>query len=617
MLNIKAILTNLRTNQTYTVNHIPVELAQLKIKGEFNIKFPFGFNRGISSEKVKFVKVERQLLIDDYKIWGASANWKLTIYYANLPNSFSVILDFTDFTFDSVALEIGFKITPLLDRCRNFEKTNEFISFTPQNFTLKTITPQNFQAKFNHNSLSTSTITIADLQSDGLIDADGLEYNFHIPDKNDAIAIFRVTQKTASQTASYFSLDIYFKYLNIKMWMVNGIITLKLKTDYLFYYDDNTHEYSNIIQDSCSSAALYTETEVRNSYSQLPKNVELSELPSDPSKTLTECYIVTYLQVVAPISILQNAIRIWSNHIHISHNFIQIDEVYKGVKVSDYLQKVNQLAGKPIFDESLLFTLSDIVISSTNFMLSINEYLKGKLMDVIEAMSIVAGLSFIEVNETYFLNSINIVRMFGTPIELTEYTDVNYEPIEQIIDFEIGDDTEVKFQMLPRLFEKRRYYSDVVTSATLDTLIIKPKIITSGEVIINKLMDKKHDDDLLFLRIENVNYGSFGPVLNNYYSNKNIIDRLTKLLNSFFTTQISYFKYRNDNNQIISHDLSSTNRLFAKYYRNITTPAASTVISALLNTYKPFKINEKIYLPVEYSLNLEPNTFNIKLLEML
>lgn len=616
MLNIRCELRNLRTSQTHAVGHTPPELAKLQIKGEFNIKFPFGFNRGISSEKVKFVKAERQLLLNDYEMWGASANWELSIFYGNLTNPLTVTLDFTDISWDSVSFEIGFKITPLLDRLRNFEKTNEFISFDPQNYTLKTITPQNFQAKFNHNSLSTSTITIADLQSDGLIDADGLEYNFPIPDKNDAIAIFRVTQKTASQTASYFNLDIYFKYLNIKMWTLNGTIILRLKTDYLFYYDDNTHEYSNIIQDSCSSAVLYKETEVRIS-GNFPKNVELSELPYDHSKTLAECYIVTYLEVDAPTSILQNAIRIWSYHIFISHNFIQIDEIYKGVRVSDYLQKVNQLAGKPIFDESLLFTLSDIVISSTNFMLSINEYLKGKLMDVIEAMSIVAGLSFIEVNETYFLSSINIVRMFGTPVELTNFSDLNYEPIEQIIDFEIGDDTEVKFQMLPRLFEKRKYYSLVETVATLDTLIIKPKIIISGEVIINKLMDKKHDDDLLFLRIENVNHGSFGPVLNQYYSNKNIIDRLTKLLNSFFTTQLSSIKYRNDNNQIISHDLSSTNRLFAKHYRNITTPASSAVISALLDTYRPFKINEKIYLPVEYSLNLEPNTFNIKLLEML
>jgi len=70
MLNIRATLTNLRTNQTYTVNHIPVELAKLQIKGKFDIKFPFGFNRGISAEKVKFVKAERQLLLTDYKIWG-------------------------------------------------------------------------------------------------------------------------------------------------------------------------------------------------------------------------------------------------------------------------------------------------------------------------------------------------------------------------------------------------------------------------------------------------------------------------------------------------------------------------------------------------------------------
>lgn len=617
MLNIRCELRNLRTSQTHEVGHTPPELAKLQIKGEFNIKFPFGFNRGISAEKVKFVKAERQLLLNDYEVWGASANWELSIFYGNLPQPLVVILDFTDVSWDSVAFEIGFKITPLLDRLRNFEKTNEFISFTPQNYTLKTITPQNFQAKFNHNSLSTSSITIADLQSDGLIDADGLEYNFPIPDKNDAIAIFRVTQKTASQTASYFSLDIDFKYLYIKMWELNGTITLRLKTDYLFYYSDNTYEYSNIIQDSCSSAVLYTQTEVRNFFGNLPKNVELSALPSNPSKTLGECYIVTYMEIDAPTLILQNAIRIWSNHIFVSHNFIQIDEIYKGVRVSDYLQKVNQLAGgKAIFDESLLFTLSDIVISSTNFMKNFNQFLPGKLMDILEALSI-CGFSFVEVDGKYVIGTINSTSYFASTIELSNFSDVNYEPIEQIIDFEIGDETEVEFQMLPRLFEKRKYYLNTETSATLDALIIKPKIITSGELIINKLIQNKNDNDLLFLKIEQVNHGSFGPVLNQYFSNQNVINRLEMLLNSFFTNSVNKIYYRNNQNQIISHDLSSTNRLFAKCYRNITTPIDNSVISALFSSYKKLKIGNARYLPVKYSMNLEPNSINIKLLELI
>ena len=199
MLNIRATLKNLRTNQTYTVNHIPVELAKLQIKGKFDIKFPFGFNRGISAEKVKFVKAERQLLLADYETWGASANWQMSIFYGNLTQPLTVTLDFTNISWDSVSFEIGFKITPLLDRVRNFDKTNEFISFTPQNFTLKTIVPQSFRANFLHYNLSTSTITIANIKSEGLIDANGLEYNMAIPDKNDAIAIFRITQKTATQ----------------------------------------------------------------------------------------------------------------------------------------------------------------------------------------------------------------------------------------------------------------------------------------------------------------------------------------------------------------------------------------------------------------------------------
>ena len=67
----------------------------------------------------------------------------------------------------------------------------------PQNYTLKTITPQDFQANFNH-SIDLDVVTIANIQGEGLIDADGLEYNIAIPDKNDALAIFRITQKNSS-----------------------------------------------------------------------------------------------------------------------------------------------------------------------------------------------------------------------------------------------------------------------------------------------------------------------------------------------------------------------------------------------------------------------------------
>jgi len=621
MLNIRATLKNLRTNQTYTVNHIPVELAKLQIKGKFDIKFPFGFNRGISAEKVKFVKAERQLLLADYEIWGASANWRMSIFYGNLTQPLTVTLDFTDISWDSVSFEIGFKITPLLDRVRNFDKTNEFITFTPRNFILKSIIPQSFQANFNYDSLYSSlpasTITIANIRSEGLIDANGLEYNIAIPDKNDAIAIFRVTQKTATQATVKFTLNVKFQYLKIWRYVSVGTVTLRLKTDYLFYYTDGTHEYVNQLEDSCSVATSFTETELQNVGTFL-KNGELSTLPSNPAKALADVFLVTYLEVEESTPYLAVAVRIMCDHIFINHNYIQISEIVKGVRMSDYLQKVNDLAGEPIFDTSTLLAASNIVISSTNFMLNFNQFLKCKLMDILEALSIAAGFSFVEIDGKYNISVIDQTRYFAGTIELTNYSDVNNEPIEQIIDFEIGDETEVKLQILPRLFEKRKYYTGVDTLANLDTMVIKPKVITSGEVIINKLLDKKYDDDLLFLKIRRVaNHEIVEPVLNQYFSIPNIINRLAPLLNSFFTSSTNNIYYRDSQNTVITHNLQTTNRLFAKYYRNITTPATNSVISALFSTYRLFSIDGKRYLPVEYSLNLEPNTLNIKLLEVL
>ena len=274
----------------------------------------------------------------DYEAWEllqSNVN-----FYGNLTQPLTVALDFTDISWDSVSFEIGFKITPLLDRVRNFEKTNEFITFTPQNFTLKTVVPQSFRANFLHYNLSTSTVTIANIKSDGLIDANGLEYNIAIPDKNDAIAIFRVTQKTATQAALNFTLNVKFQYLKIRVFVLVGTITLKLKTDYLFYYTDGTHEDVNQLYDSCSventtpNATSFTETELQNVGTFL-KNGDLSTLPSNPAKTLADVFLVTYLEVDATVPYLKNATRIQCYHIFINHNYIQIDEM-EGNLMPDY-----------------------------------------------------------------------------------------------------------------------------------------------------------------------------------------------------------------------------------------------------------------------------------------
>lgn len=617
MLNFSVFLRNMRTNQSYPVKNVPAEISKLQIKGEFSIKFPLGFNRGISAEKVKFVKEERELLLNDYQNFGASANWILVIYYKNLDlRTLTLTLDFTDFTFDAVTLEIGFKITPLLDRVRNFEKTNEYISFIPQNFNLKSIIPQNFQASFRINQLTVNTVTIAGIKSDGLIDADGLEYNVNIPDKNQAIALFRIIRKETGQQDLFFNLDIKFEDLKIRMWQLNGTINIKLRTDYLFFYTDGTHEYYNLKQDIISSSVLYKVGTIRN-FGTFPKRISYSNLPSDPNKTLSDAFLTTYMQVDAPQAILINAILITCDKIFINHNFIQIDKVVKGVKLSDYFREINILAGagtgQPIFDQSLLFIFDDIIITTTNMMLNNSKRLPAKIMDVMEAISILEGFVFVEIDVKYFFTTLQALNWFTEEIELTNFTDVNYEPVEQIVDFEIGEDAEVGFKILPRLFEKRKYFLAVETFANLDTYTIKPKIISSGELILNKVLKEKYDDDLLFLRVEQLNFGSFGSILNQRYSNQNVINRLALLLNSLFTMSDPVICYRNESNQVITHNLT-TNKMFDKFYRNIKIPADSAVIIDLLNLYKRIRIGNKIYLPVEYSLNLEPNTLNIKLL---
>ena len=72
-------------------------------------------------------------------------------------------------------------------------------------------------------------------------------------------------------------------------------------------------------------------------------------------------------------------------------------------------------------------------------MLNFNQFLECKLLDILEALSIAAGFSFIEIDGKYIINTISQTQYFAETLELTDFSDVNSEPLEQIIDFEIGE----------------------------------------------------------------------------------------------------------------------------------------------------------------------------------
>ena len=108
-------LINVLTGDTRTASS-PIGLENLKASWRVSTDFPVAVDRGISSENLKFYRLDRDWLLAVFDEYGTSA--VVDLEFSDDLLSFSVAIDFTTATWDDVFFEVGYKFSRLADKIK-------------------------------------------------------------------------------------------------------------------------------------------------------------------------------------------------------------------------------------------------------------------------------------------------------------------------------------------------------------------------------------------------------------------------------------------------------------------------------------------------------------------
>lgn len=143
----------------------PIGIENLKASWRFSTDFPVAVDRGISSENLKFYKVDRSWLLAIFEDYGTSAVVDMEFEINNL--TFSVVLDFTTAAYDDVFFEVGYKFSRLADKIKELDEVGK-VEVTPserQEYQLcaavQSVAEQEEVKSFDSNFLGVEKTTIA------------------------------------------------------------------------------------------------------------------------------------------------------------------------------------------------------------------------------------------------------------------------------------------------------------------------------------------------------------------------------------------------------------------------------------------------------------------------
>lgn len=115
-------LINVLTGDTRTAT-TPIGLENLKASWRFSTDFPVAVDRGISSENLKFYRLDRDWLLAVFNEYGTNA--VVDLEFSDDLLSFSVAIDFTTATWDDVFFEVGYKFSRLADKIKELDEVGK------------------------------------------------------------------------------------------------------------------------------------------------------------------------------------------------------------------------------------------------------------------------------------------------------------------------------------------------------------------------------------------------------------------------------------------------------------------------------------------------------------
>lgn len=157
-------LINQLTGDTRTAS-TPIGIENMKASWRFSTDFPVAVDRGISSDNLKFYRLDRDWLLSVFDEYGTSA--VVDLEFSDDLLSFSVSIDFSTATWDDVFFEVGYKFSRLADKIKELDEVGkvEVGEFERVEYQLHTsvqsVSEQTETKNFDDNQFGIEKTTVA------------------------------------------------------------------------------------------------------------------------------------------------------------------------------------------------------------------------------------------------------------------------------------------------------------------------------------------------------------------------------------------------------------------------------------------------------------------------
>lgn len=566
-------LINQLTGDTRTAS-TPIGIESLKASWRFSTDFPVAVDRGISSENIKFYRLDRDWLLAVWEVYGTSA--VVDLEFSDGLLSFSVALDFSTATWDDVFFEVGYKFSRLADKIKELDEVGkvEVGTYEREEYqlhtTVQSVAEQTETKSFDSNQFGIEKTTVAGqkhltsvlgainavglpnipgvelglklgymLQSDGdrptlvapstvgstLCDVAYSEdfcslFSWRPADSADAYALAHIEGRwnlnwVLDNNASSVTSTLYF--LTLAQYSRRGgspATVWRVLTQYVRTASSNTIDL-NISFDMSFATSIST------TYGGVEYNSVMVHFICIP-------YITADLAIGFVSDRFVGASDLLVSGLKITHSLTTINRNVFTLPVNCYFEKLG------LFDNRATALLEPAMLTSQEFMQAGAE-LKVKPTDVMHDVSLLYGVKFVEHGGRYTVMRLD--EHTDEVANIQQFTEVHHTAMPCITGLEMpertgGDDT-IKYP--EQIFTGTAAIADEDIPANI--LQLSTSLTTDGGQILQELFAGSGTNSYLFhahdVPTRQLTPPELGRQINEYYMFREVVARLLPFVGSW------------------------------------------------------------------------------------
>ena len=650
-------LINILSGERHTAS-TPIGLENLKASWRFSTDFPVAVDRGISSENLKFYRLDRDWLLAVFDEFGTSA--VVDLEFTSDLLSFSVALDFTTATWDEVFFEVGYKFSRLADKIKELDEVGkvevgEFERVEYQlNTSVQSVAEQKGQADFDKNYLGFEKTTIAGskklvtvlggINAIGLPDIYGVEVAKNIGTAiNTAAPIAPITVGSTDceiayneefcSLISWYPADAAdaFTLGHIKgrwgwgCWVDNNISSVTSHFMLILYAQYSKNGSPDVWRQL--SRSDFSKTYAAG-YMTFNFQQEIDEDMNFPTALSTTYGGVEYDRVEVHLVMIPrlegdlatglavnkwvNGITLYCYGVTISHSLSAIDRNVFLLPVNRYFEKLG------LFDNQAAAVLAPTLLTSHDFM-SKGDTLQIKPTDVMHDVSLLYALKFVEKDGKYTIMRLD--EPSGDLVDVSQFTDLHFTAIPSITGAKMAErstsDTDTKYP--EQIFTGTAAIADDRIPANL--LQLSTNLTTDGGQILQELMSGNGTTAYLFhahdVPTRQLTPPELGRQINEFFMFREIVSRLMPFVASWMRplqplTLTDCDPYYNPTTGTGSTDtITPPSPIYGSAVIAAKIPVNFALVRAILGGCKRLRLNGTTIAMKDIEINTEPSVAEV------